>query len=425
MRLNFIFVTILLALSYIAAITVKATVSHEKLPLTKAEKTVIKNDIFHKPPLFYYREYVEDRVKINPKLPLKEHYARERALRKKHYSYLDQINKLRQELQFHTNDIKHSILKSENAAVKELDLEHGLNLRIAQRHTAVKFQIDHDIAWKTFYEFRMKINEKKLLTAMPDQLEPLNKMIAFDKERSAFYESAAEEQWEQFKELKEDDNEKSQDMNDDVNSLANKILKMKMQLHLEASKLLRKIHGVEKQDGIVMNALKADEVLDMARVSHEQNEQRVAEHSLMEGPITPENAKLARETMKYHLANKQAKEDKVNDALNGHSDNGAVTDRHKSDVHNLDEGLDAVKKHVEHEVVKSHVKHEIGKHIANEVVKEHVKHKIGKHIANEVVKAHVKHEIGKHIANEVVKGHVKHEIKKHMKDPSQVLVVSN
>lgn len=126
---------------------------------SKPEKKVMGDDTFHKPPLYYYREYLTDRSSINPNIPLTTHYANERQLRLLHYQYLSKIQKLKEKQQFNMNDYSHEILKNENEKVMLQDRLKFLQRRISQRQTAIKFQIDHNYAWKTFYLQRMRVNK--------------------------------------------------------------------------------------------------------------------------------------------------------------------------------------------------------------------------------------------------------------------------
>jgi len=77
----------------------------------------MSNSVFHKPPLYYYRVYKESRSKVNPKVPLKQHYVNERNIRKHIYQLRSQATHLKQKLIFTENDLKHKILAEENKIV--------------------------------------------------------------------------------------------------------------------------------------------------------------------------------------------------------------------------------------------------------------------------------------------------------------------
>ena len=64
-----------------------------------------------------------------------------------------------------------------------------------RQSTAIKFQIDHDWGWRTFYTIRKKANESHVHEATPDAIPGLKKLIEFDKQRVAYYTQKAHDQW--------------------------------------------------------------------------------------------------------------------------------------------------------------------------------------------------------------------------------------
>lgn len=83
-------------------------------PLKKPEKKVASNEIFHKPPLYYYRIYKNERLGVPKKIPIKQHYLNERKIRKQIYDQKEKLTNLSQNYNFKLNIIKHQILAIEN-----------------------------------------------------------------------------------------------------------------------------------------------------------------------------------------------------------------------------------------------------------------------------------------------------------------------
>lgn len=275
---------VLSTVSSLTVVTVKESTAgpkHHKLAtalLTKPERKVVKSPIFHRRPLYYYEQYMEERTKISPTVPLTQHYKNERKLRIDHYDLLDQMQKLKEQLQFNSNDIKHEMLKANNSKVRIEDRGNALEKRIAQRHTACKFQIDHDMAWSTFYQQREKLNQSKLLVALPDEKAGLEKLVQFDKERSAFWMDQAKEMYQTLTQLRSKDSAEVEELTDQVKNLDSNIVKLSMKLNAVNDAAMRKIKNLEEKDNEVLKTLANDEILDKQRIHNEQVEAKASRH---------------------------------------------------------------------------------------------------------------------------------------------------
>lgn len=231
-------------------------------PLTHSESKVVSNEAFHKPPLYYYRLYKKDRLKVSKKMPLNEHYRKEREVREKIYNLERNANKFREQLTFASNDLKHKILKVEKNHIETETDKHGLMTRVAQRETAMKFQIDHHEAWKTYYMKRKEVNNAKLNKAMPDEVSSIKKLVNFDQDRAAHWGSHAEKVYLGLKFLKTSDRKHVQNLNDEDNHNAKKIIDLKLHLAQINNTGLRKIKDIGTNITALEDELKAYVYID-------------------------------------------------------------------------------------------------------------------------------------------------------------------
>ena len=259
--------------------------------LSKSEKKVQKSPIFHKAPLHYYHDYLIERQKINPQIPLTTHYKNERRLRKQHYNLVGQIRKQREHLMFKANDIKHAALKDKNSRVKVEADATALQRRISQRHTALKYRIDHAMAWSTFYKDRLKINLKKMKTALPDVKVGQEKLIEFDRARSKFYQDQSEGLWKTLEGLRKEDTKKVNQLTNQIDKYSGEVLNLKMKLSQLTDHYLEKIKKLVNKDEVVMSTLKKMENLDNKRINNEKKEEEeAASGSLAAQETSPEDA---------------------------------------------------------------------------------------------------------------------------------------
>lgn len=259
--------------------------------LSKSERKVQKSPIFHQRPLHYYHLYLQDRTKINPHIKLGTHYVNERRARKEHYHLVDQIRELKEKLMFKANDIKHEAQKEKNDRVKIITEATALQRRISQRHTALKYRIDHAMAWSTFYKKRLQRNRKKIMTALEDEKAGYEKLIEFDRSRSAFYLTQSENLWKKLEGLRRTDTKKVNNLSDKINEYTGKVLDLKMKLSQITDHYLQKIKRLVAKDENIMSNLKAMESLDDQRIKNEKEEEEKAAHgSLASSEKTQEDA---------------------------------------------------------------------------------------------------------------------------------------
>jgi hypothetical protein len=164
--------------------------------LTRAEAKIVGDPIMRKPALYYYNLYKKDRLKVETKdgqkIPTNADYTAEVELRKKHYSLLARISKLKEKFVFDKNDAGHTLMKLGNQRLELKNVLFMLRERAAERLTSLQFGIDHDWAWKNFYELKNKANLEKSAKAQMVKRDSFEKMARFDASRSKSFQKKAE-----------------------------------------------------------------------------------------------------------------------------------------------------------------------------------------------------------------------------------------
>lgn len=135
-------------------------------------------------PLIYYHKYEMNHGKaINPKVPLQQHYANEKALRQKADHIEDEIKKNEHQLGFKVREMKHKILGLLNAENKAKAERRAINKVSDQREQSIKEEINHDEKFRELYADRLQTNMKRLKGALPDQRPAYQELVKFDQDR--------------------------------------------------------------------------------------------------------------------------------------------------------------------------------------------------------------------------------------------------
>lgn len=257
------------------------------------ELKVESSPVFQHAPLYYYHKFVREHNKVKKNVPLKEHYANERRLRIERDNNLNQIDRLRRQRGFLKRDIEHEGLKLENEEVKEKEALHNVNKIATQRETAVKFEINHDEMWKKYYDKRLKINQGKLVHALPDQVPGLNKLEANDHQRISFYTEAANEQWQLLNNLKARNSSQSTALENSIDRLENQITEVHLKGSEKERHLENGIRKLQEKNQPIIETLKSDVKLDKLRQHTAMREQNAVTKE--DAQANKEKAEIARE----------------------------------------------------------------------------------------------------------------------------------
>lgn len=263
--------------------------------LTFPEEKLYQDSIFRKRPLFYYHLFVRAKGKVTPlKIPSTAHYEKERQARIQHFVYKNQIFKLREQKTFASNDIKHAILKLQNHKISMQEKLKFFEKRVAQRETAIKFQIDHDFAWRTFYRKRFLANADNMSRALPDEQDSLQKMITFDKERATYWYDSATQQYMLLDKRNKEDRLKHAGFSTEGDEIDDKILMLKLELSQVVKKADIKIQDVAVKDELLMKILAGDVLKDTQKMENDKlEEQKFESDKLFEKNGFVEKAKTS------------------------------------------------------------------------------------------------------------------------------------
>jgi hypothetical protein len=168
----------------------------------KSEHKVENSAIFHKGPLYWYKKYAyEMGGHIDRVAPLRLHYSSEQRLRKQRDENLNRIDELTRREDLIKRNAAHEALTFENRDLKQRAALKEQEMINSQRSTAIKFEINHDIMWRAYYEVRLTTNQKNLHRVLPDERIALDALINNDKDRIKFYANAASDNWDSLIQL--------------------------------------------------------------------------------------------------------------------------------------------------------------------------------------------------------------------------------
>lgn len=233
------------------------------------EAKIESSPIFKHSPLYYYHLFMSVHNTVSSTVPLKKHYANERKLRIERDNYLNQIDALNREKGFKIRDKRHAMLKIENEIIKLHDTIDNVNKIHNQRKTAAKFEINHDIMWKKYYQSRLEANNQNLQKALPDDVPGIKALIKNDKERTAFYEKSANEQWETLTNLRVQQNSELMRIENEIDSLKNELTSVKLHGDQEIRRINNDIRKFKQQIKPIDELLKSDDELDAKRRKNE------------------------------------------------------------------------------------------------------------------------------------------------------------
>jgi hypothetical protein len=160
------------------------------------EEKVEDSDVFHKPTLFWYRQFVlqSGDASKHPKNGVTG-YESEEELRMKRDGNLDKIDSMARKEAYTKRDIQHRILKLKNEIDRNSASLHSQELMATQRSTAIKFEVNHDMMWRAYYGQRLKLNEDRLQKASRETSASIKELMKNDKSRMKFYMTHAQEQY--------------------------------------------------------------------------------------------------------------------------------------------------------------------------------------------------------------------------------------
>jgi len=232
------------------------------------------------PNLKYYHRYERHHgQKINPHVPLQRHYSNERKNRRAADHIKDQIQRTVEQAGFQVRQLKHSVVKMENNVNRDRATRDGVLRMADQRENSIKFEINHEEKFKELYEQRLKKNQRREGTALPDQRFALEKLVKFDEGRVAHWKKAEDGQQRLLQHTVQRDVEESIKSERTVAELQARIGMLKAQLDGMKQRAAFRVARLSEKLMNLNKVIAQDIALDHKRASNEKKEATLANSS--------------------------------------------------------------------------------------------------------------------------------------------------
>lgn len=232
------------------------------------------------PNLKYYHRYERNHgQKINPHVPLQRHYRNERHLREKANRVKDEIQKTIEEAGFKIRELGHKMIDMQNLVNKDRAVRDGVFRMANQRENSVKEEINHEEKFKELYQQRLRKNDKRMATALPDQKIALEKLVKFDEERVAHWKAREDESQRTLQHTTEKDIKEGIKSSSTVANLQARIGMLKADVDNMKQKAGFRVARLGEKLKEIDNVVKQDIALDKKRAHNEVKEAALANSS--------------------------------------------------------------------------------------------------------------------------------------------------
>lgn len=195
---------------------------------------------------------------------MNSHYLSERKLRQEIFKIRSEADRRKAQLLLAESDLENQALRSTRKILKLANDKSDLELRIAQRETGLKFQIDHNMAWAEFYRLSSKTNQKAKV--LKGSLNSIKKLITFDKARQNAYKNASEILLSKLKHYQLNAFLDIDRRNRVIKAIADKIVRNRVKWGVVKRAGLRGIGELGKQVGQVQGVLDEETEADRKRM---------------------------------------------------------------------------------------------------------------------------------------------------------------
>lgn len=209
----------------------------------------------------------EKNLTVSKKAPNQTHAQELQYLGLSRFVFQKKLNHLKKKLYFIVNDFNHKILSNKNKILRLSNELYSLKLASSQRQTGLKFQIDHDYSWKTFYGSRKKANEIKMSSAHRDLKPALSDLIRFDAERTLWYQGTALASWKSLIETQKRDARNISSVKDKIGKLETEVVEWNLKKHTEASEKIGLIKRFQKDLIVTQQRITSENAVDRLRES--------------------------------------------------------------------------------------------------------------------------------------------------------------
>ena len=213
--------------------------------------------------LYFYHKYEKNHSEaLNPKIPLQKHYSNERNNRKEANKLEDEILTIKRDAGFKERTLKREKLALENKRNVVHSIYRGEERMDRQHERAIKEEINHQEKFREKYEHRLDKNRKKLVRALPDQVEAYKKLVDFDERRvKHFTEAEHKEQHELHKTVEHDLRNKAK-ISEQLSELDGKIAALKAKIQGEHANVELKTSMLHRKKHHIDNIITRDDTLD-------------------------------------------------------------------------------------------------------------------------------------------------------------------
>jgi len=148
-----------------------------------------------------------------------------------------------------------------------------------QKETAVKDEMNHEEKEKEFYQRRLKVNNNKQRSALPDEQVEYSKLATFDKDQAKTYNEELRQNQEKLNADKQMDMKQTNHMEQTVDKLKAKINMLKSRMNDITETEHVKETGLKQKQELLNKEIVKDEALDRSRQEETERTSKAMKHS--------------------------------------------------------------------------------------------------------------------------------------------------
>lgn len=227
--------------------------------------------------LYYYHKWEQGQMNQPKKnVPLREHYRRERIIRRKTYMLDDQIASLKRKGEMRVRDLKHEKLRYSNRLNQEKSIRKAETKLHEQREAAIKEEINHDEKFREKYEERLVNNKARIESALPDQRSEFEKLVEFDDKRIKHFESQLDDEQKKLRDTETDDDKEQVHLIRTIGKLETVIAQLDSKIAAIQTQVKLRTSMMDSKAGHMHKMLESSGDVDKAKVETEHLENKIA-----------------------------------------------------------------------------------------------------------------------------------------------------
>jgi len=250
------------------------------ISLAQSSEPIVEAAEVREPNLKYYHRYEKNHgQKIDPTIPVQQHYRNERHLREKADHVKDEITDTIHQAGFKVRELKRKVLALKNLVNRDKAIRNGFVRMSNQRENSIKEEINHEEKFKELYEQRLRKNQGRENTALPDQRIALAKLVKFDQDRIVHWHKREMHSQKQLQHTVDSDIKKGVKTSNKVAQVQAKIGMIKAHVGNIEQKAGFRIARLEEKLHTLENVIQQDIALDKKRAHNEVKESKLASSS--------------------------------------------------------------------------------------------------------------------------------------------------